>query len=285
MIYVADLPPQQQERVLCSVQASNKYQVPVNILLAIAETEGGKPGQRVKNSNGTYDIGTMQLNSDYIKTLGKYGITEAHAAQSGCYPFEIAAWRIKKHLNSDSGDVWTRASNYHSYTPQKNAIYRQKLIKAGTKWAQELTVRKQKYDAGLQTAPKQTPGQMVKVSNGQTATSNNGQALKMNDFANVVVAPFRQNVAVNLSRPPTPSAAPLSPSSPGNVQLASANSNEATPKPTSAVYRAGSQKAYASVQTAAKQENAAPQVFGGSSSVVYRAANTTFVPNIPKSVI
>jgi hypothetical protein len=284
MIYVADLPPQQQERVLCSVQASNKYQVPVNILLAIAETEGGKPGQRVKNSNGTYDIGTMQLNSDYIKTLGKYGITEAHAAQSGCYPFEIAAWRIKKHLNSDSGDVWTRASNYHSYTPQKNAIYRQKLIKAGTKWAQELTVRKQKYDAGLQNAPKQTTGQMVKVSNGQTATSNNGQPLKMNDFANVVVAPFRQNVAVNLSRPPAPSAAPLSPSSPNNVQLASANSNEA-PKPTSAVYRAGSQKAYASVQTAAKQENAAPQVFGGSSSVVYRAANTTFVPNIPKSVI
>ena len=285
MIYVADLPPQQQERVLCSVQASNKYQVPVNILLAIAETEGGKPGQRVKNTNGTYDIGTMQLNSDYIKTLGKYGITEAHAAQSGCYPYEIAAWRIKKHLNNDSGDVWTRASNYHSYTPQKNAIYRQKLIKSGTKWAQELTVRKQKYDAGLQKDSKQMPGQVFKVSNGSATTSNKGQPLKMNDFASVVVAPFRQNVAVNLSRPPAPSAAPLSPSAPGNVQLANANTNAPTPKPTSAVYRSGSQKAYASVQTTAKQENAAPQVFGGSSSVVYRASNATFVPNIPKSVI
>lgn len=278
MIYVADLPPQQQERVICSVQASNKYQVPVNILLAIAETEGGKPGQKVKNTNGTYDIGTMQLNSDYIKTLNKYGITEEHAAQSGCYPYEIAAWRVKKHLVNDSGDIWKRAANYHSYTPQKNEIYRQKLIKSGTKWASELTARKQKFDAGL-TQNKQPSAKMQKVND------TKGQPLKMNDFANIVVAPFRQNVAVNLSKPPVP----LTLSKPQNMQLANAatyttHTGESEPKASSTVYRSNSQKDFASIQTSAKKETT-QQVFGGSSSLVYRSANSTFVSNIPKSVI
>jgi hypothetical protein len=33
-----------------------KYQIPANILLAIAEKEGGKPGQWVRNRNGTHDF-------------------------------------------------------------------------------------------------------------------------------------------------------------------------------------------------------------------------------------
>ena len=47
-----DLPPLQQERIVCSITAAIKYQVPANILLAIAEKEGGKPGMVVINKNG-----------------------------------------------------------------------------------------------------------------------------------------------------------------------------------------------------------------------------------------
>ena len=49
----ADLPPQDQERVVCSIVAAVKYEVPANIVLAVAEQEGGQPGQWVKNPNGT----------------------------------------------------------------------------------------------------------------------------------------------------------------------------------------------------------------------------------------
>ena len=45
MPFFADLPPQLQERVVCSISAAVKYEVPVNIVLAVAEKEGGKPGQ------------------------------------------------------------------------------------------------------------------------------------------------------------------------------------------------------------------------------------------------
>ena len=58
-----DLPPQYQERVVCSVAAAVKYDVPANIVLAVAELENGKPGQYSSNDNGSYDIGTMQFNT------------------------------------------------------------------------------------------------------------------------------------------------------------------------------------------------------------------------------
>ena len=64
-----DLPPILHERIVCSISAAIKYEIPANIMLAIAEKEGGKPGQWVRNKNGTYDVGAMQFNTSYLKDL------------------------------------------------------------------------------------------------------------------------------------------------------------------------------------------------------------------------
>jgi len=129
-----DLPPDIQERVVCSVKAARKYEIPANILLAIAEKENGKPGQWIINRNGTHDVGTMQFNTDYLLDLSKYGITADHVAQPGCYPYQLAAWRIRMHIKNDDGDIWTKAANYHSRTPKFNMIYREDLIVRAHKW-------------------------------------------------------------------------------------------------------------------------------------------------------
>jgi len=105
MAAMPDLPPShhQQERIVCSITAAEKYAVPANILLAIAEKENGKPGVWVKNTNGTHDVGAMQFNTAYLKTLGRYGISpEDVASSSGCYAYELAAWRIHGHLLMDN---------------------------------------------------------------------------------------------------------------------------------------------------------------------------------------
>jgi hypothetical protein len=131
---IADLPPMMQERVVCSVGAAAQYQIPANLVLAVAETEGGRPGQWVRNTNGTYDLGAMQFNTAYLRSLAKYGITPSDVLTSGCYPYQLAAWRLAGHLKNDVGDLWQRAANYHSRTPHFNAIYRNKLIAAGARW-------------------------------------------------------------------------------------------------------------------------------------------------------
>lgn len=132
---LADLPPLMQERVICSIEASVKYDMPANIVLAVAELENGRPGQYRHNRNGSHDVGTMQFNTDYLRDLSKYGITAQDVAATGCYPYELATWRLRQHILHDKGDFWTKAANYHSRTPQYNATYRAKLKMAAKRWA------------------------------------------------------------------------------------------------------------------------------------------------------
>ena len=136
-----DLPPDQQERIVCSITAAIKYEIPANILLAVAEKEGGKAGQWVSNRNGTHDVGSMQFNTAYLGDLARYGITTNDVAQPGCYPYDLAAWRIRLHIKQDKGDLWTKAANYHSRTPKVNAKYRTDLMAKAAKWADWLENR------------------------------------------------------------------------------------------------------------------------------------------------
>ena len=149
---IVDMPPQQHERIVCSVAAAIRFGVPANIVLAVAEKEGGKPGQWVRNDNGTHDVGTMQFNTAYLADLAKYGIKPSDVAQAGCYPYELATWRLAKHLREDRGDLWTRAANYHSRTPEKNAVYRADLVVRSVRWADWLTTRYVTYDVRVRGA-------------------------------------------------------------------------------------------------------------------------------------
>ena len=145
-----DQAPQRRERVTCSIAAALKFGIPANIMLAVAEIEGGRPGQRSRNRNGSFDVGPMQFNTRYLEHLEHlYGITAADVAAAGCYPYELAAWRLRKHLELDAGDPWTRAANYHSRSPAENGKYRRKLIEKAAAWARWLAARFPTYEARI----------------------------------------------------------------------------------------------------------------------------------------
>lgn len=132
---------------MCSIAAAAKYNLPANLVLAIAEQEGGQPGQWVRNANGTHDVGVMQFNTAYLESeLARYGIEAAHIAANGCYPYDLASWRLSKHVRYDKGDIWTRAANYHSKTPHYNRVYRAKLVLRAAKWGTWLLQNFQTYD-------------------------------------------------------------------------------------------------------------------------------------------
>lgn len=153
-----DLPPHLHERVVCSISAAARYDVPANLILAVAEQEGGKPGQWVRNVNGTHDVGAMQFNTAYLATdLARYGITPTDVAAPGCYAYELASWRLRSHLRNDKGDLWTRAANYHSRTPAYNAAYRSQLMQRAAKWAVWLGARFPTFDVTSGNALNSTP--------------------------------------------------------------------------------------------------------------------------------
>lgn len=142
----ADLPPAIEERVVCSIGAAAKYGVPANIILAVAQKEGARPGQWVRNTNGTYDVGAMQFNTAYIRTLARYGIGTADVEKAGCYSYDLAAWRLRGHIKNDGGDIWTRVANYHSRTPIHNAPYRAAIMVFARQWGDWLSARYHTYE-------------------------------------------------------------------------------------------------------------------------------------------
>jgi hypothetical protein len=148
-----DIPPARQELVACALGAALAYDIPANILLAVAEKEAGKPGQWVRNENGTYDVGALQFNTSYLRELHRFGITPADVAAPGCYPFRLAAWRINGHIARDTGDIWTRAANYHSRTPAHNARYRADLIRRAARWTTWLDKHFPTHDAVVGPTP------------------------------------------------------------------------------------------------------------------------------------
>lgn len=138
---------------MCSVEAAERYYLPADLVFAVSLTEGGEPGLMMMNKNGTYDLGIMQFNSAYLKELKPYGITKEAVQGRTCYPFHLAAWRIRQHLNENSGDdLLTKAAYYHSRTKKFNERYQRLIVDnaakfdavKGRKYANLLKMRKQR---------------------------------------------------------------------------------------------------------------------------------------------
>ena len=98
----------------------------------------------------TYDVGPMQFNTAYLADLSRYGITAEHVAQSGCYSYTLAAWRIRMHIHNDRGDLWTKVANYHSYTPHLNTAYQVDLMRRAARWEKWLNTRFSTRDVTFQ---------------------------------------------------------------------------------------------------------------------------------------
>ncbi len=118
----------------CIFLAAENYSVPPAVLMGIMKVEGGKIGQQVKNTNGSYDLGPMQINTIWLPELAKHWKVSKSTAKKwvkddGCTNVGVAAWILRKKA-SDAGSIYTGIAHYHSKTPSLGTKYRRKVIKA-----------------------------------------------------------------------------------------------------------------------------------------------------------
>ena len=88
----------------CLMLASQTYSVPPAVLVGIYKAEGGKVGQEVQNSNGSSDLGPMQINTIWLPSLAeKWGVKEDVAKKwlrdDACTNVNVAAWILRGHLD------------------------------------------------------------------------------------------------------------------------------------------------------------------------------------------
>ena len=116
----------------CLMLASQTYAVPPAVLVGIYKAEGGIVGQEVRNENGTYDLGPMQINTLWLPELAeRWGVQESTARtwvrDDACTNVGVAAWILRGHID-ETGSLSRAIAQYHSRTPHHGQKYQNKIM-------------------------------------------------------------------------------------------------------------------------------------------------------------
>lgn len=106
----------------CINEAAIEFHVPAKLIISVLEIEQGKIGKISKNSNGTYDIGPLQINSIWLPTLKNYGISQEDIQFDACTNIKVGAWILSKAI-ANQNDLLKGIGDYHSHTYQFNKNY------------------------------------------------------------------------------------------------------------------------------------------------------------------
>jgi soluble lytic murein transglycosylase-like protein len=119
---------------ICIFTAAQTYVVPPSVILGILNVEGGRIGQAVHNTNNTYDLGPMQINTLWIPELaGFWGVNQAEAQRlvrdDACINIGVGAWILRTKMNQ-TGSLEMGIAYYHSGTPALGHKYKEKVMNA-----------------------------------------------------------------------------------------------------------------------------------------------------------
>jgi soluble lytic murein transglycosylase-like protein len=103
-------------------------------MIGIMEVEGGKVGQAVRNTNNSYDLGPMQINTIWVPQLaGHWGVSQKTARNwiqnDACTNMGVSAWILRQHLN-ETKSLSKSIAYYNSRTPSIGQKYRKKVYNA-----------------------------------------------------------------------------------------------------------------------------------------------------------
>lgn len=109
-------------RADCLDEAANYYRLDPTLVRAIAWHESGmRPLAVNRNSNGSVDVGLMQINSTWFPTLARAGIAPEHL-WNACVNAYVGAWILSSNI-ARLGPNWKAVGAYNATTPEKQLRY------------------------------------------------------------------------------------------------------------------------------------------------------------------
>ncbi|MCA8094629.1 transglycosylase SLT domain-containing protein [Burkholderia anthina] len=116
-------------RADCLDDAATFQHVSVSLLRGIAQVESGmNPSAVNTNTNGTLDIGLMQINSTWLPTLAREGITQ-QSLFDACTNAYVGAWILSQNIRQ-LGANWNAIGAYNAASPDKRLAYARKVYDA-----------------------------------------------------------------------------------------------------------------------------------------------------------
>jgi hypothetical protein len=119
----------------CMAAAAAFYHLPPRVLPSIQAVEGGKVGAVRINTNGSADLGLMQVNTIWVQPLAGYAHIDREAVvdrllNDPCFNIAASAAIVRVYLTEAHGNLMAAIGYYHSHTPGLSAAYREKVVAA-----------------------------------------------------------------------------------------------------------------------------------------------------------
>jgi soluble lytic murein transglycosylase-like protein len=105
----------------CFSEAAQRYGVDERLLMAIAKQESDfQPHVKHTNTNGSVDVGLMQINSQHFKTLNRFNISE-QSLLDPCVNVHVGAWILSRAIK-EHGPTWRAVGAYNAGSkPEREA--------------------------------------------------------------------------------------------------------------------------------------------------------------------
>ena len=121
----------------CMALVAQVYSLPPRVLPSIQAVEGGSPGVVHLNTDGSEDLGVMQVNSQWIPRLVQYTRLAAPEVRSRllnvpCFNIAAAGLIMRNYLDEAGQDLMRAVGYYHSHTPQLGLDYRSRVLRSAT---------------------------------------------------------------------------------------------------------------------------------------------------------
>lgn len=158
----------------CWDYAAKAHGVDAWLLFAISSVESTfTPNIKVRNTNGTHDLGLMQINTIHIPTFKKLGISEYELQHNDCKNIWAAGYVLKQSIKHFGMNV-DGVGGYHSYTPHLRVKYGKKVLKRYNELVQRYHINKEPFSFESYKGKKRKP-----QSNPQQYISQNIQPVKI----------------------------------------------------------------------------------------------------------
>ena len=121
----------------CMALVAQLYHLPPRVLPSIMAVEGGTPGMISRNTNGTDDLGVMQINTIWLGPLQRITrlpvpLLRNQLINRPCFSIAAAGAIIRFYLDEEKGDLMRAVGDYHSHTPDLNATYGLKVMRSAS---------------------------------------------------------------------------------------------------------------------------------------------------------
>lgn len=106
----------------CLDDAAQFHHVNVVLVRAIAQQESGMRANAVnRNTDGSEDIGLMQINSSWLPKLRRYGVTR-ESLFNPCVNGYVGTWILASNVKQ-FGPTWKAVGAYNAVSASKQLVY------------------------------------------------------------------------------------------------------------------------------------------------------------------